>query len=255
MTFFPLYLSLLTAASMRLNVAPFKGFSLKAKKSTINCGMHSVVWPSRNGAETTVEVSGANTCSQCFLYNDEGKGCNGDCMWDKEKKECLFDPVADVSLLEWIAIILSLLVVLLALFLLFLWIHLKFQNVEAQRKMAAQRAKRALERQQEMEMKEAGPPEKEEDRKKSLIPLARGPLNDKDGLTPVTQENVRPGLAVVRGPSWEFTTQDGGAGTIGIVSYCIQAPYWWMVQWPNTPIHAYYCGESEDARCDLALAP
>lgn len=76
---------------------------------------------------------------------------------------------------------------------------------------------------------------------------------------PVTKENARVGMKVVRGKDWEYGDQDGGAGKVGVIQsersyYPINEDYLWVrVKWEHGGSEAYRIGDK--GKYHLYIAP
>lgn len=245
------------------------GFREESKVG-VDCGRAKASWPSRRHRGGPVEILSPVRCYQCVVEND-GTGCDGDCKWEQDSKECVAVEEEDgLSACEWAAIILGILICIQLCFLLLFYLICGRRKSEDEEKRDERRRQRreSLDSQAQWERAQAGEQEKAAEReaskrdprglgltKPSEAPSVAALNPEADELEAVTLENVCPGMEVVRGRSWDFRMQDGGKGTVGVVWSCIKAPHWWMVKWPHTQMHAYFCGEHEEARCDLAVAP
>merc|ERR550534_1732749 len=102
---------------------------------------------------------------------------------------------------------------------------------------AASRRKSLAEQREVEEETRTLPPVTREEIEKAPTPKVRVSvvtLNlDAEYLVPVTRANAEASLKVMRGRSWDFGDQDGGNGGVGVITMCIRAPYWWMVQWED----------------------
>eukprot|EP00397_Hematodinium_sp_SG-2012_P034264 GEMP01036737.1.p1 GENE.GEMP01036737.1~~GEMP01036737.1.p1 ORF type:complete len:334 (+),score=56.90 GEMP01036737.1:370-1371(+) len=200
----------------------------------------------------------ANTCGDCFA-------CGGDCKWEENaasgKGECLERTMAESRNAKatsgsrssngrlWIGIISAILIFLVILAII-LFIGLKKRRRhEARETLVEQKGveQQTQKRPVSVALVHSAPKAPPRETLASLYPEA-------DHLTMVTRENAAQGLKVVRGRHWDFVDQDGGQGAVGQIMFCVKAPNWWMVEWPTTASHAYYCGEDADDRCDLAVA-
>ncbi len=76
---------------------------------------------------------------------------------------------------------------------------------------------------------------------------------------PVTKENARVGMKVVRGKDWEYGDQDGGQGKVGVIQsersyYPINEDYLWVrVKWEHGGSEAYRIGDK--GKYHLYIAP
>lgn len=238
--------------------------TLNMRATGIDCGPDSISWPRRGTGQDTVVVTSAEICDDCFVSDtEEGTGCAGDCEWNKNTSKCVSSEI-DLTTGEWISIALSIVFLVCAIFLIIIYCCFGKRLAEAEKKKKlaeeaqkkkskatiAEERRQTMEHQREIEadpVAAAEPPPAEVEAVLALNPEA-------ELLVAVTVDNVCEGLKVVRGRSWNFHEQDGGTGTVGVVTRCIKAPHWWMVQWPHTAIHAYHCGKDADDRCDLAVA-
>lgn len=281
MAMFALYIaSVVMAATFRLNLASKPMFRIRAPsfrmgvkaETGVNCGDDAVKWPRRPVGSDEVDFTTAQTCQECVVLDkDDPKGCDGDCEWDDDKKKCVADEDGNnLSWCEWLVIFLSILLFCVLLGIIYMLLGKKGgkdnkKDDRAQRKKEdIEKSRReSLEGQAQMERATPGPAERDFEQA-PVLPPARPPSErvsvpslypEGEMLEAVTLANVRKGLKVVRGRSWNFTDQDGGEGCVGEIASCIRAPHWWIVKWPSAPPHAYHCGEDKEDRCDLAVAP
>eukprot|EP00930_Biecheleria_cincta_P082254 TRINITY_DN72016_c0_g1_i1.p1 TRINITY_DN72016_c0_g1~~TRINITY_DN72016_c0_g1_i1.p1 ORF type:complete len:429 (+),score=34.31 TRINITY_DN72016_c0_g1_i1:90-1376(+) len=97
-------------------------------------------------------------------------------------------------------------------------------------------------------------------RHSKLIDQSRGPASAKDLRLPrlastskgvVAAHDARIGLAVQRGPHWQWGNQDGGVGSVGII-VTTEKTGWCTVRWPSGCENGYRVGVA--GRYDLEFA-
>lgn len=271
-------LILLGAVAVDAKMAPMFRLGFKETEQVgVDCGDDGVKqWPRIRGGTSTVEITSATTCSECYVIDSEGTGCDGDCEWDDEKAVCFGEKdKGGLEACEIAAIVIGILVFLLLLAIIIYFVLAKndkgnnnLTQVEREKKKRQdfERERReSLERQAQMERTTPGPAEQQRElvQNPALLPPPRTSSRRNsipslypaaDSLEPVTVSNVVVGMEVVRGRSWNFVDQDGGKGSVGTVEGCIKTPNWWWVRWEGTK-HAYYCGDDATDRCDLAIKP
>lgn len=234
------------------------------------CGT-DIRWPSRRNFDRAIVQRTATECGECLVTDDSGSGCSGECKYTDTCENAGLSS-SSITPAAWVGIAFGILFFLLLLIVVLYLFKTKKgsagKDVEAEKEPAiapdlptddASRASIAQQMSIEEETRDAPavsvarisvgvPPP----RQKKVVPTI---YVEAENLQQVTRKNAVRGLKVVRGRSWQYGNQDGGEGSIGILKMCVKCPNWWMIQWPKTAPHAYYCGEDEHDRCELAVAP